>query len=217
MKAPLRFLKQLRSNNNKEWFDKHRDEYAAARTEYLDFVAAVLEKMKKIDPTLIDLEPKNCVFRINRDVRFSNNKEPYKTNFGASFSKGAKKINCAGYYFHLEPGDCFIGGGFWMPEADDLKKIRMEIDYNLDEFNRIIGDKAFRKRFPALSTEAKLARPPKGYEADNPAIELLKLKSFTVFSALDDKEVLDAQLVKKVIDHFSVMKPFVDFLNRALD
>lgn len=217
MKTPLRFLKKLKSNNSKEWFDQHRADYTEARNEFLGFVAQVLDKMKKVDPTLIDLEPKNCVFRINRDVRFSNNKAPYKTNFGASFSQGAKKINCAGYYFHLEPGDCFIGGGFWMPEPEDLKKIRMEIDYNFEEFTSIIQDKQFKKRFPELSAEAKLARPPKGYEADNPAIELLKLKSFTVFSALDDKAVTDVQLVKKVTDHFSVMKPFVDFLNRALD
>lgn len=217
MKTAIRFLKKLKSNNNKEWFDAHRGEYTEAKNEFLGFVGAVLEKMKKVDPTLVDLEPRNCVFRINRDVRFSNNKEPYKTNFGASFSKGAKKINCAGYYFHLEPGGHFIGGGFWMPEPEDLKKIRMEIDYNFDEFSGIVEDKKFKKLFGELSTEAKLSRPPKGYEQDNPALEFLKLKSFTVFKSVDEKNIMDAQLAKKAVEHFTVMKPFVDFLNRALD
>ena len=124
--STIQFLKALKKNNNREWFEKSRPVYEAAKKDYLTFVTEVLEELKQIDNSLIELEPKQCVFRINRDVRFSKNKEPYKTNFGASFSKGGKKVQCAGYYFHLEPGACFVGGGLWMPMAPDLKKVRQE-------------------------------------------------------------------------------------------
>lgn len=215
--STIKFLKGLKKNNSKEWFDANRKAYDAAKEEYLEFVTEVLGKMKAIDPTLMELQPKQCVFRINRDVRFSANKDPYKTNFGASFSKGGKKINCAGYYFHLEPGACFIGGGYWMPEASDLAKIRQEIDYSFDEFSSIISSKQFKKIYPELNQESKLVRPPKGYEAENPAIEILKLKNFVVLAPLDDEAILDKNLVKKVITHFETLKPLVDFLNRAID
>jgi uncharacterized protein (TIGR02453 family) len=173
--------------------------------------------MKSIDNTLQDIQPKNCVFRINRDVRFSANKDPYKTNFGASFSKGGKKIACAGYYFHLEPGACFIGGGYWMPMADDLNKIRQEIDYNFEEFKKIISEKKFISYFGSLDTKEKLVRPPKGYEKNNPTLEFLKLKNFIVMASIQDSEVLDNHLIKKVISHFQAMKPLIDFLNRAIE
>ncbi|MFN5422694.1 MAG: DUF2461 domain-containing protein [bacterium] len=213
----IKFLRDLKKNNSKDWFDTNRARYELAKSEYLLFVEQVLNKMKTIDPTLQEIEPKQCVFRINRDVRFSKNKEPYKTNFGASFSKGGKKIQCAGYYFHLEPGQSFIGGGFWMPMAPELKKIRMEIDYNLDEFKAIINNKSFKKYFTELNQEEKLSRPPQGYDLDNPALELLKLKSFIVSSSLTDAEVLDNKLVNTVVANFTAMKPLIDFLNRAID
>jgi uncharacterized protein (TIGR02453 family) len=216
-KETVDFLKRLKKNNSKEWFDNNRAKYLAAKENYLDFVAKILNTLKSIDPTLQDIQPKNCVFRINRDVRFSANKNPYKTNFGASFSKGGKKIACAGYYFHLEPGACFIGGGYWMPMADDLNKIRQEIDYSFDEFKNIIQQKAFKNAFVTLDNKEKLIRPPKGYEKDNPALEYLKLKNFIVMTSIEDNELLEKDLIPKVISHFKVMKPLVDFLNRAID
>jgi uncharacterized protein (TIGR02453 family) len=173
--------------------------------------------MKSVDSTLQDIQPKNCIFRINRDVRFSANKNPYKTNFGASFSKGGKKIACAGYYFHVEPGACFIGGGYWMPMADDLNKIRQEIDYNFDDFKKIINEKKFIHSFGELDTKEKLVRPPKGYEKDNPALEYLKLKNFIVMASIADDELLDRHLIQKVISHFKSMKPLIDFLNKSID
>lgn len=216
-KETVDFLKKLKKNNSKEWFETNRTKYLTAKENYLDFVTAVLHSLKSIDPTLQDIQPKNCTFRINRDVRFSANKNPYKTNFGASFSKGGKKTACAGYYFHLEPDACFIGGGYWMPLAEDLNKIRQEIDYNFEEFNKIINRKTFVSAFGTLDNKEKLVRPPKGYEKDNPAIELLKLKNFIVMASIEDKELLDEQLIPKVISHFEAMKPLVDFLNRAID
>lgn len=213
----IQFLKALKKNNSKEWFDQNRKSYEQAKENYMDFVEGILGRMKKIDTSLADLEPKQCVFRINRDVRFSKNKDPYKTNMGASFSKGGKKIQCAGYYFHLEPGGSFIGGGFWMPMAPELNKIRQEIDYNVEAFNKIINKKKFKDIFGSLSESEKLSRPPKGYEAENPAIELLKLKSFIVMAEVKDVELTGKTLANKVVDHFETMMPLVDFLNKAID
>lgn len=216
-KETIDFLKKLKKNNSKEWFDSNRTKYLTAKENYLEFVGEVLQQLKTIDPTLQDIQPKNCVFRINRDVRFSADKNPYKTNLGANFSKGGKKIACAGYYFHLEPGSCFIGGGYWMPMADDLNKIRQEIDYSYDEFKNILQRKAFIDAFDSLDNKEKLIRPPKGYEKDNPALEYLKLKSFIVMASIEDDELLDKKLIPKVISYFKAMKPLVDFLNRAID
>jgi uncharacterized protein (TIGR02453 family) len=215
--STIQFLTTLKKHNSKEWFDENRQRYSEAKDNYLDFVGDVLGRMKKIDHSLIDLEPKQCVFRINRDVRFSKNKDPYKTNMGASFSKGGKKVQCAGYYFHLEPGESFIGGGFWMPMAPELNKIRQEIDYNFEAFSKIINKKKFKASFGSLNESEKLTRPPKGYEAENPAIELLKLKSFVVMTAVGDNELTGKELANKVVDHFETMMPLVDFLNRAID
>jgi len=215
--ATLQFLKALKKNNNREWFLANKDKYEVAKANYFHFVEATLNEILKFDNSLAELNPKQCVFRINRDVRFSKNKEPYKTNFGASFSKGAKKINAAGYYFHLEPGACFIGGGLWMPETSDLQKVRQEIDYNFKPFKNIIELKKFKNTFDSLSSEAKLTRPPKGYDIDNPAIEFLKLKSFTAITAISDSEVLDKNIVKKSVAIFKTLSPLVQFLNSAID
>ena len=215
--STLQFLKTIKKNNNKEWFNKNRTKYENAKQDYLAFVTEVLLGLKLKDKTLHLLEPKQCVFRINRDVRFSKNKDPYKTNFGASFSKGGKKIDCAGYYFHLEPGASFIAGGYWMPMAPELKKIRQEIDYSFKEFKSILLAKKFKLNFGGLSESEKLARPPKGYEIDHPAIEYLKLKSFVVSMQISDKEVLDKNLVKKVISNFELLMPLIHFMNKAVD
>jgi uncharacterized protein (TIGR02453 family) len=216
-RSTVSFLRELKDNNNKEWFDLHRKAYEGAKSDYLNLVSNILEKLKTIDPSLENLDPKKCVFRINRDVRFSKNKDPYKTNMGSFYSKGGKAVECAGYYFHLEPGSCFIGGGYWMPQGPDLKKIRSEIDYNLEEFTGILQEKTMKKYFGELSQEARLSRPPQGYDADNPAVEYLKLKSFTVTSPLPDEQLTNPKLLSNIIDHFRAMKPLVQFLNRSLD
>jgi uncharacterized protein (TIGR02453 family) len=213
----IQFLKGLHKNNNRKWFLANKVKYEAAKNNFLAFVETTLNEIQKFDNNLNELTAKQCVFRINRDVRFSKNKDPYKNNFGASFSKGAKKINAAGYYFHLEPGNSFIGGGLWMPEAPDLQKIRQEIDYCYKEFSGIINNNKFANTFGSLSEEAKLTRPPKGYDIDNPAIEFLKLKSFTAIVPIKDAEILDKRIIKKSTDIFKTLSPLVHFLNRAID
>ena len=215
--STLQFLKSLHKNNNREWFLNNKQNYDAAKENFLLFVDEMLKGIQKFDPNLNELVPKQCGFRINRDVRFSKNKEPYKNNFGASFSKGAKKINTAGYYFHLEPGASFIGGGLWMPEAPDLQKLRQEIDYSFKEFKSIIGSTKFKNTFGNLTTEAKLSRPPKGYDIDNPAIEFLKLKSFTAIVPIADKDIFNENMVKQSLTVFKTLSPLVQFLNRDID
>jgi uncharacterized protein (TIGR02453 family) len=132
--STLQFLQSLQKNNNKPWFDENRKKYESAKENFAEFVEALINGIAAFDPTIQNLTAKNCMFRINRDVRFSKDKSPYKTNMGASISKGGKKINLAGYYFHCEPGKSFAAGGFYMPMAPELAKIRQEIDYNFKEW-----------------------------------------------------------------------------------
>ena len=215
--STIQFLKSLKKNNNREWFEKNRKQYELAKTDYLDFVTNVLNEIQLFDQSLAELEPKKCVFRLNRDVRFSKNKDPYKTNFGASFSKGAKKIQTAGYYFHLEPGENFVGGGLWMPMAPDLNKVRQEIDYCFKEFASILKKQAFKTTYGDMDNSMKLVRPPKGFEIDNPALEYLKLKSFVVTRVVKDAELTDKHLIKNVVKDFKTIAPLVHFLNRAIE
>ena len=215
--STIQFLKSLKKNNNREWFEKNRKQYELAKTDYLDFVTIVLNEIQLFDQSLAELEPKKCVFRLNRDVRFSKNKDPYKTNFGASFSKGAKKIQTAGYYFHLEPGENFVGGGLWMPMAPDLNKVRQEIDYCFKEFASILKKPAFKTTYGDMDNSMKLVRPPKGFEIDNPALEYLKLKSFVVTRVVKDAELTDKHLIKNVVKDFKTIAPLVHFLNRAIE
>jgi uncharacterized protein (TIGR02453 family) len=215
--STIQFLKALKKNNNKEWFDKNRKIYEQAKADYLNFVTILLNEIQGFDTSLMELQPKQCIFRLNRDVRFSKNKDPYKTNFGASFSKGAKKIQTAGYYFHLEPGENFVGGGLWMPMAPDLNKVRQEIDYCFKEFSSILKKPAFKSTYGDIDNSMKLVRPPKGFDVDNPALEYLKLKSFVVTRSIKDSELTDKQLVKNVVKDFKTIAPLVHFLNRAIE
>jgi uncharacterized protein (TIGR02453 family) len=217
--ATLTFLKSLKKNNNREWFEKNRSKYEAAKLDFEQFVEEVLVKLRISDPTVSGLKAKDCMFRINRDVRFSKNKAPYKTNMAMYISKGGKKSNNAGYYLHCEPGSSFIAGGIWMPMPPDLKKIRQEIDYSFDELIKITTNKKFKQAFGDLekTAETSLTRPPKGYEEDNAAIEYLKLKSFIATSPVADDVFTSKDLVKKVVSQFEIIKPLVEFLNRAVE
>jgi uncharacterized protein (TIGR02453 family) len=218
-KQTLAFLKDLARHNEKQWFDANRDRYEAARQDYIQLADAIIKGFCKKDPDFNQLEGRKCLFRINRDIRFSKDKRPYKTNFGASFERGGRISPWAGYYLHIEPGNkSFIAGGVWNPEADRVKKIRQEIDYNWDAFRKIVTGKKFVTWFKDLekTSETSLTREPKGYEKDNPAIEYLKLKSWVVSAPLTDAEVTDKGLLKKILEGFEAMQPFIVFLNEAL-
>lgn len=194
---------------NKKW-------YTDTRARLLEDVEILLKEMTEIEPELSAFKPKDCVFRQNRDVRFSNNKDPYKTNFGVYFSPGGKKSPGPGYYLQIQPGNSFLAGGIWMPEADTLKKIRKEIDYSGAELERIENDPEFKKLFKGIEGE-KLKTSPRDYEADHPYIEYLKLKSFTVSHPISDKAVDSGAFLTFALDGFRRMKPFNDFLRQAIE
>ena len=216
--STVKFLKDLKKNNNKPWFEKNKQVYLDAKEDIELFVEQVIEGFGKIDAEINPLHPKDCTYRIYRDVRFSSDKTPYKINMGAYLNKGGKKSPTAGYYMHVEPGRSMAGGGLWMPMAPELSKVRQEIDYNYAEWSKIIGDRNFKKVFPdGLDQEEKLSRPPKGYDDENPAIEFLKLKSFIVTRTFTDAEVQAKSFLKEIIKAFTAMDVFVHFLNRALE
>jgi len=214
--ATLKFLKDLKKNNNKPWFEKNKDLYLGAKEDIELLVEQVIEGFGKIDPDIANLQPKDCTYRIYRDVRFSKDKTPYKINMGAYLNRGGKKAPTAGYYMHIEPGRSMAGGGLWMPLAPELNKVRQEIDYSLSEWNSIVTARAFKKNFSeGLEKEDQLSRPPKGYDEGNPAIEYLKLKSFIVTRSFTDAEVQSKSFAKELVKTFESMKDFVYFLNRA--
>lgn len=217
-KNTLQFLQQLSKNNHKVWFDDNRKMYEHAKADFIVLIEDILTSLKKKDNTLIDVDAKKSIFRINRDIRFSKNKHPYKTNLGAYLCCGGKKISMAGYYLHIEPTKSFIAGGLWMPMSKELQKVRQEIDYNYDVFKKIVTNKKLIQYFGglALDKEVVLTRPPKGYQINNPAIEYLKLKSFIVSKRLTDEEITSPTLLKNIINSYEAMMPFIHFLNQSL-
>lgn len=217
--STLKFLKDLSKHNNKPWFDAHRQQYDDAKKDFETFIQTLIDKHGRRDTYIKELTAKNCLFRINRDIRFSKDKTPYKTNMGASISRGGRKSIYAGYYFHLEPGQSFVGGGIWMPMPEETKKVRQEIDYCLDEFRKIVESKKFKTVYGGLyiDSETSLSRVPQGFEKDNPAAEYLKLKSWIATQALKDADITSKDLVKKALVAFETLQPLVEFINRSLE
>jgi uncharacterized protein (TIGR02453 family) len=215
----LSFLKKLKANNHKDWMDANKPAYIAAKEDFEKFTADMLLILGKSNPDVAVLKTKDCTFRINRDVRFSQNKAPYKANMSWYIAKGGKKSPFAGYYCHIEPGQSFFASGVWMPMPEVLKNIRQEIDYNFKDVKKILAQKKFKDTFGDLdrSEGSTLIRPPKGYEADNPAVEYLKLKSFIVSMKLDEKQLTAPGLVEYVAGLCTTARPFIDFLNMAVE
>ncbi len=212
----LKFLKNLKKNNDKSWFEGHRKQYEIAKADFLLLVGQVIKGISTFDKPIGNLEAKNCTFRINRDVRFSKNKAPYKSNMAAYFNKEGKKGLGSGYYLHIEPGKSFAAGGIWMPEPAVLAGIRQEIDYSFADWKKIVESKAFKKIFSEGIKGDTLTRPPKGYDEANPAIEYLKMKSFIVSRSFSDGEVQHKDFSKNVSGTFEAMKPLIYFLNTAI-
>ncbi len=213
--ALLQFLKQLNINNNKEWFEDNRKTYETLRKEWIELAQKCINEVAMFDDVISGLEPKKCIFRINKDIRFSKDKSPYKTNFGIQLNPMGKEAFC-GYYLHLQPSGSFISGGSYLPQGPMLAAIRQEIDYNLDEFSALLSNKNFKKYFGKLDG-SELSRPPKGYLADNPAISYLKHKDFLATRKLDDKMILSTDFEKELIATFKAMHPLVAFLRKAAE
>ena len=216
MQQILNFLSELKVNNNKEWFDQNRDRYQECRKKILFLTELIIQEAGKFDPEIGVQDPKNCVFRIFRDVRFSNDKTPYKTNMGSFISKGGRKSVNSGYYLHIEPGASFVGGGSYCPPADALKAIRTEIFDHSEDFKQIISKDSFRKVYPEMYDD-KLKTAPKGFPKDFPDIDLLKYKSFAFGSTIDDSVVTSDAFVEKVVSAMKELYPVNRFLNTALD
>lgn len=214
--ATFDFLKGLENNNNKEWFDAHRDHYATARADFEAFVTELMKAMVTLEPRLAEQKAKDTLFRIFRDVRFSKDKTPYKAHLSTYLSREGRKWDGAGYYVHAQPGNVFLAAGLWMPEAPLLKSLRQEIDYDLEGFKKILKAASFKKFFSGIDGES-LQKVPQGYDADNPAAEYLKMKSFVVVHKMNDADLQKKDAIKKIMAVFTAAAPFVAFFNRAFD
>jgi len=217
-KDTLQFLDDLKANNNRDWFLENKKRYEAVKKDYQQLVGDFLEVMKPLDTSLKMLEVKNCTFRINRDIRFSKDKTPYKSHLGVWLSSGAKGMNRSGYYLHIEKGASFIAGGLYCPTPEDLKKMRKEIAYFHDDLETILNKKDFKKEFKDFDRNEKnmLKNPPRGFEKEHTAIEFLKLKSFESYQRIDISEVTKNDFVVTMSKKLIVLKPLNDFINRAL-
>jgi uncharacterized protein (TIGR02453 family) len=212
--STLAFLKALKKNNNRDWFEKNREKYESARVDFYDFINKLIADLSKQDASLKGVTAKDSIFRIYRDVRFSKNKDPYKTNFGSVVCKGGRKSDRACFYIQVEPGNSFIAGGGWMPSTDHLKDIRKEIFYHTKDFKKILYDKRFKKIFKELS-DIKLKLAPKGFDKNFPDLELLKYTSYLVEMPLSDKLLTEKSLIKQCAVVHKAMLPLLNFLNKA--
>jgi len=213
----LTFLSKIAKNNNRDWFEKNKETYLVAKENYENFVGKVLEELIKFNPEFRGLNHKKLPFRIYRDVRFSKDKTPYKTHVSAAYSSVGKGLGKPGYYIQVEPGNkSFIGIGQYMPDAENLSRIRQEIDYNGDDLKKTFKDKSFRKYYDAFWDGDALKTAPKGYPKDHPHADWLKLKSFIITHEFKDADVLSKNFLKNVAAAARAGKPVNDFLNHAL-
>jgi len=211
------FLKALKKNNNRDWFNANKDKYEAAKKDFIIFTDELIAGLSKIDSRIGKLEGKRNVMRIFRDVRFSKDKTPYKTSMSAMLKPGGRKSEIPGYYIHLEPGNkSILIAGTHQPEPPKLKAIRQEIDYNVKDLNKILNNKDFKKYFDGLHDYDKLKTAPKGYPKDHPQIELLKHKSFLALHRIPDKQFTDKNLRTHLLKVAKAMKPLNVFLEKAM-
>ncbi|MEI8204418.1 MAG: DUF2461 domain-containing protein [Bacteroidota bacterium] len=217
MKSVLPFLKELTENNNREWFNEHKKQYVQVQSEFEQLLSQVIIGVQTFDKGIGILQPKDCVFRIYRDVRFSHDKQPYKTNIGGFIARNGRKSIYSGYYIHIDPEGCFLGGGIYLPEPDILQLIRNEIYFNSDEMLSILNEPKFVKYFGEISDENKLKKPPKGFDPDFKHIDLLKFRNYTVINSFDADRITSDGFIKEVLDKFNAMYPLSQFLNRAID
>lgn len=217
MKKALDFLKKLKKNNSRDWFEAHRDAYAEAKAEMEIMVGEFIGSWSAHDPSVQTLTAKESLFRIFRDVRFSKDKLPYKTHFGAYISPGGKKSVLPGYYLHIEPGGNFLAGGLWMPDAEALRKVRQEIDYQGNELHQLLTEKKFKSVFGGLEKGHQLKTTPRLYDKSHPHIDYLRHTSFIASCVFSDETVCSRSFVKTLTSRASLVQPLVQFLKTALD
>jgi uncharacterized protein (TIGR02453 family) len=211
--SALDFLQLLKENNNKPWFEAHKQEYLTELNNIETFADALLHELSKTD-VLETASGKKSVYRIYRDIRFSKDKTPFKTFWGGSYTR-ATAARRGGYYFHLEKGNSFFAGGFWGPNAADLKRIRTEFDHDPESFQKILNSKAFRNTFGTLQGE-KLKTAPKGFDINHKAIDLLRFKQFLIIRRFSDDEVVSPEFLEQALETMLNMRPFFDYMSEIL-
>ena len=216
-KATLKFLAELKKNNRRDWFEANRTRYKAAREEFIALVDAVIAGVAHFEAHVLDLAPEDCIFRINRDTRFSKNKEPYKPHLGAFITDRGRKVSRAGYYIHLEAGGCMTGGGIYMPPAPELKAIRRAIQADAEPLRKILAEKKFAAAFGKELPGNRLKTAPRDVPKDHPDLDLLRYQSFEVIRPVPDADVLTADFADVCVQDFQKMAPFVHWVNAALD
>lgn len=210
MKSVFTFLKKIKENNNREWFAAHKSEYDSIVKENKVFFDQIFSELNKQD-SLNGVH----IFRIYKDVRFSKDKSPYKTNLGAGYSR-TKPMLRGGYYIHLEPDNSYVGGGFWAPNSADLLRIRKEFEIDTTEIEKITSDATFLKYFGVLKGDDGVKTAPKGFDKNHPAIHLIKKKQFVVLRKFTDKEVISDDFQQEVLATFLAMRPFFDYMSEIL-
>ena len=216
MKSALDFLVALKANNDRDWFNANKEWFQKSAEEFKEFTNSLILGINEFDDFVGSIDPKDCIFRVYRDVRFSANKAPYKTNFGAYIARGGRKSPYAGYYFHLDTDSSFASGGIYMAEPNVMKRIREDIDLYPDDFLAIVESKKFKETFQFFDEE-KLKRVPQGFDKDSPVAEYFKFKHITPYHSLSEKDITDKNLLKNTLAVFKEMKPLVDFLNRSIN
>lgn len=216
MNQIIEFLGQLDRNNNRDWFNAHKGDYLKARDQFEKLIDKIILNLGQVDPRVQGVKGSDAIFRIYRDTRFAKDKTPYKNNFGAHISRGGKNSGEPGYYFHVQPGESFVSGGIYMPSGDKLKAIRKEIFLFPEDFTELIEAPVFVQNFTFFQDD-KLKRPPLGFPADFPLIEYLKHKHFCPWAPLTDVQLDDPGLPEMITGIYSRMKPFNDFIYRALE
>lgn len=214
--ATLSFLTGLAGHNNKEWFDANRSRYLAAKEEVLALIGDVQRELADELPEIAAQPAKDTLFRIFRDVRFSKDKTPYKTHFGAYLSQGGRKWAGAGFYLHIAPGNSFLASGIWQPEAAVLRAVRQELDYNWQEWQELMAAAAFKKHFKHWEGAVQKTTP-KGYDATHPAIDFIKRKSIIATMPVSDEMLQQKGIEKQLAAACTAAAPMVAFLNRAFD
>jgi len=212
-KESLAFLKRLAKNNNRDWFNAHKEEYSMSHENMIAFADALLNEMNKHDK-IETPSGKKSLFRIYRDVRFSKDKTPYTCRWSGRFKRATKKLR-GGYYYRIQPGNSFAIGGFWGPESEDMKRIRQEIDFNYKEFKQILSGKPIVRTFGKMAGE-KVSSTPRGYSKDHPAIELLRHKQFLLKHSFTDAEVCSQGFASQLSDTFKTMRPFLNYMSEVL-
>lgn len=210
----LDFLQDLRFNNNKSWFDENRKRYEQARATFETFIGDIIQHFKPVED-LGNTTVKECLYRINRDIRFSKDKTPYNAHMAALIGKGGRKGEGRGYYVHIEPGASMIAGGFYMPTPEQLKQIRQAIAAKPTKLRAVLDGPAFKKYYGEMEGE-KLKTTPKGYTADHPALDLLQYKQFLASHPLDDTDLLADDAITQVVNLCAALKPFVGYFADVL-